>query len=103
MRTVLFVVAGNVNEFNDWCSKSRKEDRYTGSNFIYVVNSDTLRGQENPDGICIGTWKDREDIYDIIQFLHIAARDIKKQKGISNLSSEVDAYRKKRMRIKAYE
>lgn len=94
MRTVLFVVAGNVNEFNDWCSKCRKEDRYTESNFIYVVSSDTLRGQQNPDGICIGTWKDRKDIYDIIHFLFISARDIKKQQSIHYIMEALRDYRK---------
>lgn len=94
----LYIIAGTKKEFDDWVLNSL--ERYPQTNFIFVAFPDMLRGLSNPEGLCIGTWRDRKDIYDILQFLHIAARDIKKQKGISILSSEVDAYRKKRMENK---
>ena len=99
----LYIIAGTKNEFDNWCLNCVKNERYVGTKFVFVAFSDVLRGLSNPEGLCIGTWRDREDIYDILQFLHIAAKDIKKQNAIMNLSGEVDAYRKKRMIIKSYE
>ena len=73
--TVLYVIAGTKKEFNDFVLKNVGSDRYRDTNFCWVGHCDVFKGQVNPNGICIGTWKDRPDILDILQSLLVTCRD----------------------------
>jgi len=93
MLRTLYIVAGTRKEFDNWVLHS--VERYPQTNFVFVDFPDILRGLSNPEGLCIGTWRDRTDIYDILHFLFVAAKDFKKAKAISLLNKEVDNHRKK--------
>ena len=94
MWTILYVIAGTKKEFNDFVLRSVESDRYRDTNFCWVGHSDVFKGQVNPNGICIGTWKDRPDITDILFQLQVACKDKTKFCRAMDLGQLVADYRK---------
>lgn len=87
MNEVIFVIAGDYQQFMSY--KLRKN---TGQKFVYVSTIDTLRGQKDPHGVFIGTWRQRQDIHVILEELMVRStnpigcdrlRDIKSSIPIS--------------------
>ena len=62
----LYVIAGGWEEYEKFKNNCLYSDRYPNHKFVYVIDAYTFRGQENPDGIFIGTWYNRSDIDDIM-------------------------------------
>jgi hypothetical protein len=69
------VIAGNAHEANYWIINdldkiyATKPTTKSMSDYIIVTNPDQLRGMRDPTGIFIGTWKQREDIFEILNML----------------------------------
>ena len=66
MNDKLFVIAGNYQQFMNY-----KLSKSTADRLIYVSTVDTLRGQRDPHGVFIGTWRQREDIHIILEELMV--------------------------------
>ena len=97
MWNVLFVIAGDKTEFNDFVLKNVDSDRYRRTNFIWVGGPEAFRGQQNPNGICIGTWKDRLDIDVILNRLLVTCKDQSKFDRVLELGMTLAEYRKIRI------
>ena len=65
----VWVISGNYQEYLEYVHRAVQESKYKGKRFRYVASSDTFRGIEKPHGVCIGTWKERSDIMDVMQTL----------------------------------
>jgi hypothetical protein len=82
----LFVIAGNRQQYDNWCSMVIRAKRYGPETFfIYVSGVDTLRGTSDPDGICVGSWQNRSDIQDILQQLFVSCRSREKLVKLQSL------------------
>jgi hypothetical protein len=71
-----YIIAGNSEQARHWL---REKEYYTGfayrpNDFQIVVSVDNLRGIENPSGVFVGTWHQREDIVDILHVLQSRMR-----------------------------
>jgi len=62
-----YVIAGHHSEYLRFIQNKLKEN--TNQNFIEVTYSHALIGTENPKGFLIGTWKQRNDIKDLLLYL----------------------------------
>jgi hypothetical protein len=84
------VIAGNAHEANYWIIQDlgKKYPRNTllaMSDYIIVHSLDQLRGMRNPNGIFIGTWRERKDIFEILNMLLVQMTDPVKHKIIQDL------------------
>jgi len=90
----VLVIAGNANEakywvINDLGKKYPTNTSLSMSDYIIVTNPDQLRGMRDPNGIFIGTWKERPDIFEILNMLLvIMTHDTVKHKIIQDLLVE---------------
>jgi hypothetical protein len=68
----IIVIPGNYNQGLDWAEKDCRKRWNNGntscslSDYIIVTNPEQLRGIRNPHGVFVGTWRERDDIKDII-------------------------------------
>ena len=67
MINTYYVIAGNHSEYTEFTERKLKENPW--QNFIEVTYSYTLTGTTNPKGFLIGTWKQRNDIKDLLLYL----------------------------------
>ena len=68
------VIAGTHHEANYWIIQDlgKKYPSMTSlsmSDYSIVHNPDQLRGMRDPKGIFIGTWRERKDIFEILNML----------------------------------
>jgi hypothetical protein len=69
------VVAGNYNQGLNWAEKDCKVRWNNGntsislSEYIIVSSVEQLRGIRDPHGVFVGTWREREDIKEIVATL----------------------------------
>ena len=88
------VIAGNKFEAVTWIHAdldkiyATKPSTKSMSDYIIVSNPDQLRGMRDPKGIFIGTWKQREDILEILSTLLVNMTEPSKHKIIQNLLVE---------------
>jgi hypothetical protein len=75
------VIAGNYDQANIWMHARQKR---TVTHTV-VHNADQLRGMRNPNGIFIGTWRNRKDIFEILNMLLVQMTDPVKHKIIQDL------------------
>ena len=74
MKTI--VISGNYNQGLNWAEKDCKTRWNNGntsvslSEYIIVSNPDQLLGIRNPHGVFVGTWREREDIKEIVETLY---------------------------------
>ena len=66
----IFVLAGNYEQFQMFRAQlikamAAEHTWFRISNIIYINGPDTLRGIQNPWGYKVGTWSERNDIWDI--------------------------------------
>lgn len=86
----IWVVAGNFNEFERY----RLEKVMTpNTDFFYVSNANSLRGQRNISGVFYGSWKDRKDIDELIRVLYVIQSGTEKVEGIRKAQLALDEYR----------
>ena len=65
-----YVIAGNYDQFVDWCSKNRV---CASSPLVsYVSDANCLRGLHNPEIVVTGTYRERSDF----QKLNSIIRDV---------------------------
>lgn len=74
MNEKIFVVAGNHEQYNSWLKKHIDElyNKHPNlsvslSNFVYVHGPEVFRGFNRVHGYFTGTYKDRNDIRDIVR------------------------------------
>lgn len=98
MNNPIFVIAGTYEEFKSYrqniLANSTPLERYEANRLKYVNGSATIKGITDPEGIAIGTWKDRTDIEDILFQLSIAMRDADKKEKVKNLINIYKEYRR---------
>jgi hypothetical protein len=91
MRTL--VIAGNYNQAMRWINLDIAAKEKSGkwkyvSDYIVVNRPEQLRGMRNPNGIFVGTWKQRPDIFELLNQLLVQMTDPFKHKIIQNLLVE---------------
>jgi hypothetical protein len=87
------VIAGNDIEAQYWILQDLGRKYITNtslsmSNYIIVHSPDQLRGMRNPKGIFVGTWKQRPDIFELLNMLLVQMTDPIKHKIIQTLLVE---------------
>lgn len=76
----IFVIAGTADQARRWINMdaarrwSLGDTSVTLSDYISVFNPTQIRGHDDPHGVFVGTWKQRDNIVDIIQALLVATR-----------------------------
>lgn len=89
----IFVVAGNISEFNNY--KNKKISEGSKNHYYYVSSPENLRGLSEIKGVYIGTWTTRSDIREIEEQINVikqkmaAADAASKAAGI--IAQEIDA------------
>ena len=69
------VIAGTLSEAQHWIiidlakRSAAGETTLSMSEYTIVHNEDQLRGMRDPKGIFVGTWKQRKDIFEILNML----------------------------------
>jgi hypothetical protein len=84
------VVAGTQHEANYWIIQDLGKKypfnlSLSMSDYIIVHSPDQLRGMRDPKGIFIGTWRNRKDIFEILNMLLVQMTDPSKHKIIQDL------------------
>lgn len=85
------VIAGNKFEAVTWIHAdldkiyATKPSTKSMSDYIIVSNPDQLRGMKDPTGIFVGTWKQREDIFELLNMLLVNMMDTTKHRIIQTL------------------
>lgn len=80
MSEIIYIVAGNVHQFNDYVNKKTQEairNCTPYKKYVYVSHPDTLRGLSSIKGFFIGTWRDRNDIDEIREAISIIKTKMK--------------------------
>jgi hypothetical protein len=84
MRTL--VIAGTEHEANYWIlQKYPRNTSLSMSDYSIVHNQDQLRGMRDPKGVFVGTWKQRKDIFEILNMLLVNMTIPSKHKIIQDL------------------
>jgi hypothetical protein len=84
------VVAGTHHEANYWIIQDLGKKypfnlSLSMSDYIIVHSPDQLRGKRDPSGIFIGTWRERKDIFEILNMLLVNMTEPSKHKIIQTL------------------
>jgi len=84
------VIAGTHHEANYWIIQDlgKKYPSMTSlsmSDYSIVHSPDQLRGMRDPNGIFIGTWRNRKDIFEILNMLLVNVTIPYKHKIIQDL------------------
>lgn len=84
------VIAGNAHEANYWIINDLGKRYPTNtslsmSDYVLIRTADDLRGMKDPTGIFVGTWKQREDIFEILNMLLVNMIDPIKHRIIQTL------------------
>jgi hypothetical protein len=80
----IFVIAGTVQQATEWITqdlekKSPSNNLLSRTDYVRVDGVDRLRGVQDPHGVFIGTWRERKDIYEIVQTLIYNTLHLNKQ------------------------
>jgi hypothetical protein len=71
----IYVIAGDRRQADIWIKSNLEKRRISGettlswSDYVVVTNPDRIMGVRDPHGVFIGTWRERKDIIDIMEFL----------------------------------
>lgn len=75
-----FIVAGTHEEFRTWLQLNRRRFPYNNINdFIYVDRPMVFLGHAYPHGFFVGTFKQRPDLFEIIQTIITNSPDLSAQ------------------------
>ena len=75
------VIAGSYDQAKIWMHAKQKQ---TVTHTI-VHNADQLRGMRDPSGVFVGTWRERADIFEILNMLLVNMTEPSKHKIIQDL------------------
>ena len=73
----IYVVAGNKEQFNTFVRKKTYEmhqadiSEITYSHFVYVSSINQLRGLSQVHGYFVGTYRERSDLQEILDYIRI--------------------------------
>ena len=102
----IYVIAGTAREATDWV-KGNLQKRILNnetpigiSEYTYVTGVDTLRGIRNPHGVFVGSWRERLDIFEIVQALMIASTHVNPELG--NIYTQVKPKTRPTPKIQGY-
>lgn len=84
MNKLFFVVCGNLQEFENYVRNKNSDSR----DYRYVFDRRTLMGFNNPHGCFYGSWRQREDIQEILMDL-IVRTTSGNNKVLKNLLEEI--------------
>ena len=84
-----YVIAGNYNEYLEYAKNHAVKYPDEKRRILFVQDQETFRGTENPEGIFIGTWRNRLDIEHILHVLYVAMRDKERSRKIRHLFREI--------------
>jgi hypothetical protein len=98
-----YVIAGNSDQARHWIFHDMNRRATLGehvfTNEYYILQRvDSLRGQRDPSGIFIGTWKQRKDLCDVLSVLLASmsdwnpSRDVVKNLLVDFLKKEKELY-----------
>lgn len=87
-----FVIAGNRQEYDEFCKRAIRNQTYPNRYFVYVNSPDSLRGFSDIEGVCTGTWKDRRDAYELINILKTSVTSVAKLQNIFKLEKEMQKH-----------
>lgn len=84
------VIAGTEHEANYWIIQDLGKRNFSPnslakSDYSIVHNQDQLRGMRDPKGVFVGTWKQRKDIFEILNMLLVNMTIPSKHKIIQDL------------------
>jgi hypothetical protein len=84
------VVAGTEHEAKYWIIQDLGKRNFSPNSlakcdYSIVHSPDQLRGMRDPKGIFIGTWRNRKDIFEILNMLLVQMTDPSKHKIIQDL------------------
>jgi hypothetical protein len=65
-----YVIAGNYNQFVDWCAQNRVS--HSSPLVSFVTGPECLRGLHNPEIVVTGTYRERKDFHE----LNMIVRDV---------------------------
>jgi hypothetical protein len=71
----IYVIAGHVSEAEYWIKSNLEKRAMSGvttlsrSDYVYVSEAVRLRGIRDPHGVFVGSWKNRQDILEIVETL----------------------------------
>jgi hypothetical protein len=72
MKQRVWVIAGNVHQYNEYI---RNKPLNGDKKYSYVAGVHVLKGYSNPHGVFIGSWKHRNDIIEILEQLIVSTSD----------------------------
>jgi hypothetical protein len=73
MSEKFFIISGTGYEARIWVeNNSHKYPDMQHQDFVFVSGVDTLRGVSNPSGIFTGSFRQRQDIEEIIKHIYIS-------------------------------
>lgn len=81
MYDIKYVIAGNCMQYQQYT----RSNRLSGLEYRYVSDINSIRGLSDISGVFYGTWRDREDIMDIINQIII----IKSRNGTWDIPKEI--------------
>ena len=84
-----YVIAGNYNEYLEYAKKNALDYPEDKRRILFVVDRETFRGVENPQGVFIGTWRKRLDIEHVLHAVYVATKDKEKSRKIRDLFKEI--------------
>ena len=84
-----YVVAGNYNEYLEYAKNHAVKYPDEKRRILFVQDQETFRGVENPEGILIGTWRNRLDIKTVLHVLYVCTKDIQRARKIRILFQSV--------------
>ena len=87
------VIAGTYDQAQLWIKNDLAKRSAAGepistipmSDYTIVHNQDQLRGMRDPNGIFVGSWRERKDIFEILNMLLVQMTDPSKHKIIQDL------------------
>jgi hypothetical protein len=80
-----YIVAGNHEQFRNWVARRVKYDILSAKNdFVYVSHINMLKGLSDVEGYFVGSYKQRADIAEIQQQIHIIKATKNKNVSINN-------------------
>jgi hypothetical protein len=85
------VIAGTYEQAQLWIQNDLAKRSAAGettlsqSEYTIVHNPDQLRGMRDPNGVFVATWRERKDIFEILNMLLVNMRDDAKHNIIQDL------------------
>jgi hypothetical protein len=85
------VIAGSYDQAQLWIQNNLAKRSAAGettlsqSEYSIVHNPDQIKGMRDPTGVFVGTWRERKDIFEILNMLLVTMREPTKHNIIQDL------------------